>query len=127
MAIKEDVYFEGGPHVGELIFGLLLGLTVICLPITAGAVVRALWVRYRISSRRVTITSGWMGRDRTDIVYSEVAKVVSVSRGIGLWGDMVLTLKDGSKLELKALPKFRDIAAYIEEKAKVLPTVAAAA
>jgi nitrogen fixation protein len=127
MAIKEDVYFEGGPHVGELIFGLLLGLTVICLPITAGAVVRALWVRYRISSRRVTITSGWMGRDRTDIVYSEVAKVVSVSRGIGLWGDMVLTLKDGSKLELKALPKFREIAAYIEEKAKVLPTAAAAA
>jgi nitrogen fixation protein len=127
MAIKEDVYFEGGPHVGELIFGLLLGLTVICLPITAGAVVRALWVRYRISSRRVTITSGWMGRDRTDIVYSEVAKVVSVSRGIGLWGDMVLTLKDGSKLELKALPKFRDIAAYIEEKAKVRPTVALAA
>jgi nitrogen fixation protein len=127
MAIKEDVYFEGGPHVGELIFGLLLGLTVICLPITAGAVVRALWVRYRISSRRVTITSGWMGRDRTDIVYSEVAKVVSVSRGIGLWGDMVLTLKDGSKLELKALPKFREIAAYIEEKAKVLPTATAAA
>jgi nitrogen fixation protein len=127
MAIKEDVYFECGPHVGELIFGLLLGLTVICLPITAGAVVRALWVRYRISSRRVTITSGWMGRDRTDIVYSEVAKVVSVSRGIGLWGDMVLTLKDGSKLELKALPKFRDIAAYIEEKAKVSPKVAAAA
>lgn len=127
MAIKEDVYFEGGPHVGELIFGLLLGLTVICLPITAGAVVRALWVRYRISSRRVTITSGWMGRDRTDIVYSEVAKVVSVSRGIGLWGDMVLTLKDGSKLELKALPKFRDIAAYIEEKAKISPTVAVAA
>jgi nitrogen fixation protein len=127
MAIKEDVYFEGGPHVGELIFGLLLGLTVICLPITAGAVVRALWVRYRISSRRVTITSGWMGRDRTDIVYSEVAKVVSVSRGIGLWGDMVLTLKDGSKLELKALPKFRDIAAYIEEKAKVRPTTAVAA
>jgi nitrogen fixation protein len=127
MAIKEDVYFEGGPHVGELIFGLLLGLTVICLPITAGAVVRALWVRYRISSRRVTITSGWMGRDRTDIVYSEVAKVVSVSRGIGLWGDMVLTLKDGSKLELKALPKFRDIAAYIEEKAKVSPTVTVAA
>jgi nitrogen fixation protein len=127
MAIKEDVYFEGGPHVGELIFGLLLGLTVICLPITAGAVVRALWVRYRISSRRVTITSGWMGRDRTDIVYSEVVKVVSVSRGIGLWGDMVLTLKDGSKLELKALPKFRDIAAYIEEKAKVSPTVAVAA
>lgn len=127
MGIKEDVYFEGGPHVGELIFGLLLGLTVICLPITAGAVVRALWLRYRITSRRITITGGWMGRDRTDVIYSQVAKVVSVSRGIGLWGDMVVTLKDGSKLELKAVPKFRDVATYIEEKAGIGTPMAAAA
>jgi Bacterial PH domain len=127
MGIKEDVYFEGGPHVGELIFGLLLGLTVICLPITAGAVVRALWLRYRITSRRITITGGWLGRDRTDVVYAQVAKVVSVSRGIGLWGDMVVTLKDGSKLELKAVPKFREVAAYIEERAGIAEPVAAAA
>jgi hypothetical protein len=127
MGIKEDVYFEGGPHVGELIFGLLLGLTVICLPITAGAVVRALWLRYRITSRRITITGGWLGRDRTDVVYAQVAKIVSVSRGIGLWGDMVVTLKDGSKLELKAVPKFREVAAYIEERAGLGEPVAAAA
>lgn len=127
MAIKEDVYFEGGPHVGELIFGLLLGLTVICLPITAGAVVRALWLRYRITSRRITITGGWLGRDRTDVVYAQVAKVISVSRGIGLWGDMVVTLKDGSKLELKAVPKFREVAAYIEERAGIAEPIAAAA
>jgi Bacterial PH domain len=127
MGIKEDVYFEGGPHVGELIFGLLLGLTVICLPITAGAVVRALWLRYRITSRRITVTGGWMGRDRSDVVYAQVSKVVSVSRGIGLWGDMVVTLKDGSKLELKAIPKFRDVAAYIEERAGVSTPVPAAA
>jgi hypothetical protein len=127
MGIKEDVYFEGGPHVGELIFGLLLGLTVICLPITAGAVVRALWLRYRITSRRITITGGWLGRDRTDVVYAQVAKVVSVSRGIGLWGDMVVTLKDGSKLELKAVPKFREVADYIEERAGLGEPVPAAA
>jgi Bacterial PH domain len=127
MGIREDVYFEGGPHVGELIFGLLLGLTVICLPITAGAVVRALWLRYRITSRRITITGGWLGRDRTDVVYAQVVKVVSVSRGIGLWGDMVVTLKDGSKLELKAVPKFREVAAYIEERAGIAEPVAAAA
>jgi Bacterial PH domain len=127
MGIKEDVYFEGGPHVGELIFGLLLGLTVICLPITAGAVVRALWLRYRITSRRITVTGGWMGRDRSDVVYSQVSKVVSVSRGIGLWGDMVVTLKDGSKLELKAIPKFREVAAYIEERAGIEVPVATAA
>jgi hypothetical protein len=127
MGIKEDVYFEGGPHVGELIFGLLLGLTVICLPITSGAIVRALWLRYRITSRRITVTGGWMGRDRSDVVYSQVAKVVSVSRGIGLWGDMVVTLKDGNKLELKAIPNFREVAAYIEERAGLEVPVATAA
>jgi Bacterial PH domain len=127
MGIKEDVYFEGGPHVGELIFGLLLGLTVICLPITSGAIVRALWLRYRITSRRITVTGGWMGRDRSDVVYSQVAKVVSVSRGIGLWGDMVVTLKDGSKLELKAISNFREVAAYIEERAGLEVPVATAA
>jgi hypothetical protein len=126
MGISEDVYFEGGPHVGELIFGLLLGLTVICLPLTAGAIVRALWLRYRITSRRITVTGGWLGRDRSDVVYAQVANVVSVSRGVGLWGDMVVTLKDGNKLELKAVPKFRDVAAYIEEKAGLSTQVAAA-
>jgi hypothetical protein len=29
---------------------------------------------------------------------------------------MVLTLKDGSRLELRAVPKFRDVYAYINEK-----------
>jgi Bacterial PH domain len=117
MGIKEDVYFEGGPHIGDLILNLLLGLTVICIPLTVGAIVRALWLRYRITSRRITIEGGWLGRDRSDIVYSQVTNVVSVSRGIGLWGDMVVTLKNGSKLELRAIPRFREIAAYIQEQA----------
>jgi hypothetical protein len=29
---------------------------------------------------------------------------------------MVLTLKDGSRLELRAMPRFRETAAYINEK-----------
>lgn len=57
-----------------------------------------------------------MGRDRTDVIYSEIVKIAKVPRGIGLWGDMVLTLRDGSRLELRALPKFREISAYINEK-----------
>ncbi len=116
MGIREDVYFEGGPHIGDLIINVLLGFTVICLPLTVGAIVRAVWLRYRITSRRVSITGGWMGRERSDVIYSEISKVVTVPRGLGFWGDMVLTLKDGSRLELKALPKFRENAAYIEEK-----------
>ncbi len=116
MGIKEDVYFEGGPHIGDLIISILLGFTVICLPLTVGSIVRALWLRYRITSRRVSITGGWMGRDRSDIIYSEIAKIVTVPRGLGAWGDMVLTLKDGSRLEMRAVPNFRQVYDYIHER-----------
>jgi hypothetical protein len=117
MGIKEDVYYEGGPHIGDLIINILLAFTVICIPLTVGAIVRALWLRYRITDRRISVTGGWMGRDRTDIIYSEIVKVVKVPRGIGLWGDLVITLKDKSRLELRAMPNFRDISNYIAEKA----------
>ncbi len=128
MGIREDVYYEGGPHVGELIFGLIVGLTIVALPLTVGAIVRALWLRYRITNRRITITGGWMGRDRTDIIYSEIVKIAKVPRGLGAWGDMVLTLRDGSRLELRAVPKFREIYEYINDKVALKnPKVAATA
>jgi hypothetical protein len=116
MGIKEETYYEGGPHVGDLIINILLGFTIICLPLTVGAIVRALWLRYRITNRRISVTGGWMGRDRSDIIYAEIAKVITVPRGLGAWGDMVITLKDGSRLELRAVPKFRDVYAYINDK-----------
>ncbi len=116
MGIREDVFLESGPHVGDLIINCLLALTVVCLPLTVGAVVRALWSRYRITSRRICVTGGWQGRNRTDIIYSEVAKVVTIPRGVGLWGDMVITLKDGSRLELRAVPRFREVYDYIQGK-----------
>lgn len=116
MGIREEIYYEGGPHIGDLILNLLIGLTVIGLPLTVGAIVRALWLRYRITNRRISVTGGWMGRDRTDIIYSEIVKVVKVPRGLGFWGDMVVTLKNGNRLELRAIPKFRELDAYINEK-----------
>jgi hypothetical protein len=64
MAIREEVYYDGGPHIGDLIINLLVGLTIVGLPLTVGAVVRALWLRYRITDRRISVTGGWMGRDR---------------------------------------------------------------
>lgn len=127
MGVREEVYYEGGPHTGDLIINLLIGLTLIGLPLAVGAIVRALWLRYRVTNRRITVTGGWMGRDRTDIIYSEIVKVVKVPRGVGAWGDMVLTLRDGSRLELRAIPKFRDIYDYINEKiaAKTSPVSSA--
>lgn len=113
MGIREEVIFEGGPHRGDLILNLVLGLTLVWLPLTIGAMTRALWLRYRITNRRVTVTGGWLGRNRSDVIYSEMTKVVTIPRGFGFWGDMVITLKDGKRLELRSLPRFRELADYI--------------
>jgi hypothetical protein len=116
MGIREESFYEGGPAIGDLIINLLIGLTVIGLPLAIGAIVRALWLRYRITNRRISVIGGWMGQDRTDIVYSEIIKIVKVPRGLGTWGDMVLTLKNGSRLELRAVPRFREVYDFILEK-----------
>lgn len=116
MGIREQVYFEGGPHRGDLILNLVLGLTLVWLPLTIASVIRALWVHYRITDRRVTVVGGWLGRNRSDVIYSEIARAAIVPRGIGFWGDMVLTLRDGSRLELRALPRFREIYAHVQSK-----------
>ena len=116
MAVNEEVYYEGAPHIGDLIISLLMSIFVITIPFGIAAIARALWVRYRITNRRITVTGGWRSQIRTDIVYAEIAKIVTVPRGFGSWGDMVLTLKDGSRLELKSLPKFRETYEYIESK-----------
>lgn len=119
MAVNEEVYYEGAPHIGDLIISLLMSVFVITIPFGIAAISRALWVRYRITNRRITVTGGWRGQTRTDIVYAEIAKIVTVPRGFGSWGDMVLTLKDGSRLELKSLPKFRETYEYIESKLSI--------
>ncbi|EAZ88022.1 PH domain-containing protein [Crocosphaera chwakensis] len=116
MGIRENTFYEGGPHVGDLIINILLGFTVICLPLTVGAIVRAIWLRYRITDRRISITGGWMGNDRTDIIYGEIVKIAKIPRGIGLWGDIVVTLRDKSRLEMRAVPRFREIYDYMAER-----------
>ena len=43
--------------------------------------------------------------EQLDAAYQEVKTVISIGRGVGLWGDMVVTLNDGSKIEMRALPR----------------------
>jgi hypothetical protein len=114
--IQETVFYEGGPAKGDLIVNLVFGLTLIGLPFLVGALVRALWLRFRITSRRIEVNGGWLGRDRTQVVYSQIREVRSVPRGFGAWGDMVLVLADGSRLEMRSVPRFRELETYIEER-----------
>ena len=114
--IQEDVHYEGGPAKGDLILNVLLGFTLIGLPFTIGAIVRAVWLRFRITSRRISVCGGWMGNDKTQVVNSQISEVRTVPRGFGAWGDMVLVLNDGARLEMRSLPRFREVEAYILER-----------
>ena len=126
-SINEEVFYAGGPAKGDLITNLLFGLTLIGIPFAVGAIVRAVWLRFRITSRRVEVSGGWLGRDRSQVVYSQIREVRSVARSLGFWGDMVLVLNDGTKLEMRAVPHYKDAEAYIQERMAASPAAKASA
>ena len=110
---QEKIFYEGGPAKSDLIINLLAGITLVGLPFTFGAIVRALWLRYKITNKRVSITGGWFGKDQSQVTFSQINELRSVPRGFGSYGDMVLILKDGSKLEMRSVPNFRETKKYI--------------
>ncbi|CAN0451137.1 unnamed protein product, partial [Ectocarpus sp. 8 AP-2014] len=83
-----------------------------------------LWLRFLVShiSRRFVrglsrqIVSGWNGKDTTEVVYPDIVDMVYVWRFFGRCGDLVLTLRDGSKLEIRSLPDFERNYNYIRER-----------
>tara|TARA_Y100001968_G_scaffold299276_1_gene309782 strand:+ start:2499 stop:2909 length:411 start_codon:yes stop_codon:yes gene_type:complete len=113
---SETTFYEGGPSKLDLIINLLAGFTLIGLPFTFGSIVRALWVRFKITNKRISVTGGWLGRDKTQLVYSQISEVRSIPRGFGSYGDMVLVLQDGARLEMRSVPNFRETEQYILQK-----------
>ena len=112
--INEQIFYEGGPAKSDLYINLLAGLTLLGLPFTFAAIVRALWLRFKITNKRITINGGWFGRNKTQVSLSNINEIRSVPRGFGSYGDMVLILNDGSKVEMKSLPLFREKQDFIE-------------
>ena len=112
--INEEVFYEGGPAKSDLFINLLAGFTILGLPFTFAAIVRSLWLRYKITTKRITIEGGWFGRNKTQVSLNNINEIRSVPRGFGSYGDMVLILNDGSKVEMKSLPLFREKQEFIE-------------
>ena len=54
------------------------------------------------------------GPAKSDLIIN-IEEIRSVPRGFGSYGDMVLILNDGSKVEMKSLPLFRDKQKFIED------------
>lgn len=71
----------------------------------AAAWARQAWVRYRITSRRIRVTSGVGGKDMAEIVYPDIVEIRTVKRLFGD-GDMVAFLRDGAKFEMRNIPNF---------------------
>jgi Bacterial PH domain len=111
---NETLHFESGPHLGDVAVNMVLGATLIWLPLSFAAVGRAAFVKYRFTDRRLsTITTAPWKNEQLDAAYQEVKDVVCVGRGVGIWGDMVVTLRNGDKIEMRALPQFREMKEYI--------------
>ena len=115
ISINEEVFYEGGPAKGDLIINLLAGLTILGLPFAFAAIVRSLWLRFTITNKRITIVGGWFGRNKSQVSINNIKEIRSVPRGFGSYGDMVLILNDGSKVEMKSLPSFREKQNFIEK------------
>ena len=113
--MNEETFYEGGPAKSDLIINLLSGFTILGLPFTFAAIVRALWLRFKITNKRITIDGGWFGKNKTQVSLNKIEDLRSIPRGFGSYGDMVLILNDGSKVEMKSLPLFREKQKFIEE------------
>jgi len=53
--VNEETFYEGGPAKSDLIINLLAGITILGLPFTFAAIVRALWLRYKITNKRLQL------------------------------------------------------------------------
>ncbi|KAG6429689.1 hypothetical protein SASPL_107741 [Salvia splendens] len=106
---EESIFFDGGAHYGDLVANLVLGFTLVWLPLSLAAVFRAFFLRYRFTDVRVTVISGLTGQDRSDFSYEVVKDVQVVPRFIGEWGDVIITLTDATKVDLRSVPNFYPI------------------
>lgn len=113
----ETVIYEGPPARGEVVANVAMSWTLVWLPLTIQAVGRALWLNYKITDKRVSVVStSPLRKERTDIPVDQIMDVVSIGRGIGAWGDMVITLRNGEKVELRSLPEYKKCEEAIREK-----------
>ena len=118
----EETVFDLKTHPGDPAINTGLGITLVWLPLTIAAWTRYLSVNFKITNKRVTITTRppWKSEEdeeRTDIMYKDIVSVKSVSRGVGLWGDMVIELKNKDKMEMRSVPKFKEVEKYISDMA----------
>ena len=109
----EQTFWEGAPSITEtLIPGLSLFTVVGVIPFTA-SLARQAWTKYKFTNRRVEVASGFQGKDLVQVLWREITDVKWLRRYGGAAGDIVFSLVDGSKLEVRSVPDFDRNLAFI--------------
>lgn len=75
-------------------------------------------MRYKITTRRVRVTSGFNGKDMAEIIYPDIIEIRTVKRLFGD-GDMVVFLRDGAKFEMRNIPNFAEAMDFMLEQVDV--------
>mmetsp|Transcript_14702 Transcript_14702/g.26604 ORF Transcript_14702/g.26604 Transcript_14702/m.26604 type:complete len:237 (-) Transcript_14702:54-764(-) len=108
----EQVFYEGPPAITETIAPTISILTVVGIIPAAAAWARQAWVRYKITTRRIRVTSGIGGNEMAEIVYPDIVELRTAKRLFGD-GDLVAFLRDGAKFEMRNIPNFDDTMDFI--------------
>lgn len=111
----EEIHYEGPPAITETIIPTVSILTVVGIVPAIASWSRQAWVRYKITTRRIRVTSGIGGKDMAEIVYPDIVEMRTVKRLFGD-GDMVAFLRDGAKFEMRNIPDFDETVKFILEQ-----------
>eukprot|EP00316_Scyphosphaera_apsteinii_P016676 CAMPEP_0119314550 /NCGR_PEP_ID=MMETSP1333-20130426/33091_1 /TAXON_ID=418940 /ORGANISM="Scyphosphaera apsteinii, Strain RCC1455" /LENGTH=196 /DNA_ID=CAMNT_0007319677 /DNA_START=159 /DNA_END=752 /DNA_ORIENTATION=+ len=104
--VPEQTFWEGPPSITETVIpGLSLFTVIGAIPFSA-AIARQAWTRYKITNKRLEVCSGFQGKDVVQVTWREVTDVKWLRRFGGTCGDVVISLRDGAKLEMRSLPEF---------------------
>lgn len=100
----ETIHYEGKPAKADLYLNLALGTTLLWLPLTFAAVGRALFVNYKFTDKRFIVTTAapW-STETTQVAYQEVKDVITIGRALGAWGDLLVTLRNEDKVEMRSV------------------------
>ncbi|KAL1526225.1 hypothetical protein AB1Y20_014949 [Prymnesium parvum] len=114
LAVDPEVtFFEGPPSATEMVIPGMSVLTVVGIIPFAASVARQAWTRYKFTNRRIEVASGFQGKEVVQATWREVVDVKWLRRFGGSAGDLVLTLKDGAKMEMRSVPDFERNLAYM--------------
>jgi hypothetical protein len=114
-APPETVFYEGSGSNVELAISLLLSATLLFLPLTIASIGRRLWIKYRFTNKRVVvITNSPILQREVQVEYRQIKEIRSAPRAFGAWGDIVIFLKDGSRLPIAGLERYQEIVDYME-------------